>query len=161
MSPKRMIAVAALIIAVVLLAVLPRKSVRVELTINASPDEIWTVLTDAASYPEWNPIFVSVQGSFDEGAHLAVQMQSPDGGVTLVEPVVKKLVVGQELNQTGGITGVLTFDHTWKLDAVPDGTRVTQYEEYRGIGVLFWDPGWVEDAYQLANENLRDRVESR
>lgn len=55
---------------------------------------------------------------------------------------------------------MLTFDHTWRLEVVDGGTRVTQSEEYRGIGVLFWDPAWVEEAYEQANFNLRDRVES-
>ena len=43
---------------------------------------------------------------------------------------------------------MLTFDHTWRLEAVDGGTRVTQFEEYKGIGVLFWDPAWVEEAYK-------------
>lgn len=72
----------------------------------------------------------------------------------------QQLVPDSELNQVGGIPGVLTFDHTWRLEVVDGGTRVTQSEEYRGIGVLFWDPAWVEEAYEQANFNLRDRVES-
>ena len=38
------------------------------------------------------------------------------------------------------------------------GTRVVQHEEYRGLGVWFWDASWVEPAYSKANEALRDRV---
>ena len=52
----------------------------------------------------------------------------------------------------------MTFDHTYLLEAVEGGTRVTQHEEYRGIGVLFWDASWVEPAYSKVNEALRDRV---
>ena len=161
MTSKWMIAVVLVLIAVTLLALLSRKSVRAELTIRATPDEIWSVLTDSSSYPAWNPILVAVKGEFHEGATLDVDMKSPDGSVTVVRPRVKKLVPGSELNQVGGIPGVLTFDHTWRLEAVDGGTRVLQFEEYRGIGVLFWDPSWVEEAYRQANINLRDTVESR
>ena len=46
----------------------------------------------------------------------------------------------------------------WLLEPVDGGTRVIQHEEYRGIGVWFWDASWVEPAYTQANEALRDRV---
>ena len=76
------------------------------------------------------------------------QMRTADGGTTPVEPVVRRLVDGREINQFGGMPGILTFDHTWRLEPVAGGTRVTQHEEYRGIGVWFWNPAWVESAYQ-------------
>ena len=52
----------------------------------------------------------------------------------------------------------MTFDPTWSLEPVDGGTRVTQHEEYRGIGVWFWDYSWVESAYARANEALKKRV---
>lgn len=161
MTSKWLIAVGLILIAVIVLALFSRKSVRAELTIDAPPEEVWSVLTDPALYPDWNPILVSVQGKFEEGATLSVGMRNPDGSVTDVKSRVKKLVPGSKLNQVGGIPGVLTFDHTWKLEAVAEGTRVTQFEEYRGIGVLFWDPAWVEEAYRQANLSLRERTESQ
>ena len=160
MTAKWVIAIVLILIVLVLLALFSRKSVRSEMTIPADPDEVWSVLTDSSSYPDWNPILVAVRGEFEEGATLGVDMKSPDGSVTVVKPRVKKVVPSSELNQVGGIPGVLTFDHTWTLEAVDGGTRVTQFEEYRGIGVLFWDPGWVEKAYMQANENLRDLLAS-
>ena len=38
------------------------------------------------------------------------------------------------------------------------GTRVIQHEEYRGIGVWFWDPKAVEVAYQQSLVNLKARL---
>ncbi|MDJ0748217.1 MAG: SRPBCC domain-containing protein [Woeseiaceae bacterium] len=161
MTSKWVIAVLLILIGVMFLALLGRKSVRVELTIRATPDEIWSVLTDSSSYSAWNPILVAVKGDFHEGATLEVDMKSPDGSVAIVRPRVKKLVPNSEINQFGGIPGVLTFDHTWRLEAEDGRTRVIQFEEYRGIGVWFWDPAWVEEAYQQANINLRNTIESR
>ena len=158
MTSKWIIAVGLLLTVLVALALLARKSVRAELTINAEPEQVWSVLTDAGSYEDWNPILVSVDGDFVEGQTLSVGMKNPDGSVTVVEPKIRKLVPEVELNQVGGIPGVLTFNHTWSLEPVAGGTRVTQFEEYRGIGVLFWDPGWVEQAYKQANLNLRDLI---
>ena len=138
---------------------LPRKSVRAELVIDASVEDIWAVIVDTASYGEWNPILVAVEGEFEEGATMNVSMKTSDGSVTPVTPVVKKLVVGEELNQFGGMRGVLTYDHHWFLEPTNGGTKVTQFEEYRGIGVLFWNPSWVQDAYQDGLLALQARLE--
>jgi hypothetical protein len=159
MTSKWIIAVGLILIVLVALAYFGRKSVRAEVTIKVEPYQVWAVLTDPGSYQDWNPILVSVDGEFVEGQTLSVEMKNPDDSVTTVTPRVRKVVPNAELNQVGGIPGVLTFDHTWRLEAVDGGTRVTQFEEYRGIGVLFWDPSWVEAAYRQANENLRLRIE--
>ena len=33
-----------------------------QITINASPEEIWTELIDFKSYPEWNPFINKIEG---------------------------------------------------------------------------------------------------
>ncbi len=159
MTSRWLAAVGLVLIALVASALLARKSVRAELTIAAEAEEVWSVLTDPESYEDWNPILVSVDGEFVEGQTLSVGMKNPDGSITMVTPRIKKLVRDVELNQVGGVPGILTFDHTWRLEPVDGGTRVTQFEEYRGIGVLFWNPEWVEKAYRQANLNLRDRID--
>ena len=134
------------------------KSVDAQLTIAAPPEKIWSVLMDGDHYGEWNPVLVEVEGEFREGATLTYQMMTESGEPTEVEARVVKLDPGHELNQAGGIWGVLTFDHHWLLEPVEGGTRVTQHEDYTGIGVQFWDPSWFESAYGRGNQALRDRV---
>ena len=134
------------------------KAVHTEITIPAEPEIIWSVLTDASGYKAWNPVLVPIEGDLREGEKLKYQMTQPDGKQSEVMARVKKMVELKELNQSGGIPGILTFDHKWLLDPVDEGTRVAQHEEYRGIWVWFWDAGWVEPAYRKANEALRDRV---
>ncbi len=134
------------------------KSVDAELTIAASPEEIWSVLMDGAHYGEWNPVLVQVEGEFREGAQLTYQMMTESGEAAEVEARVLELDPGRELNQAGGYWGILTFDHHWILEPVEGGTRVTQHEDYTGIGVLFFDPSWFEAAYARGNQALRDRV---
>ena len=134
------------------------RSVHTELTVPASPEDIWSVLIDAPGYKEWNPVFVHVEGEYREGAKLQYQLKPPDGDQMAVPATVKKLIPRKELNQYGGIPGVLTFSHTYLLEPVDRGTRVTQKEEYRGIWAPFWDSSWVEPAYNKVNEALRDRV---
>ena len=103
-------------------------------------------------------MFVDVQGEYREGGKLTYQMNDQSGKQTEVVAKVVKLEPGKELNQFGGMRGILTFDHHWLLEPVEGGTRVTQYEEYRGLWVWFWDPSWFESAYAQANEALEKRV---
>ncbi|MEM6296482.1 MAG: SRPBCC family protein [Myxococcota bacterium] len=140
------------------LALTGHKSVHAELIIPAPPDAVWATITDASSYAAWNPVFVKVEGTYEEGSSMQYAMKDASGQTTDVTSTVVKADPGVELNQFGGIRGVITFDHHWLLEPVEGGTRVTQHEEYRGLGVWFWDPSWYEGAYGRALEGLRDRL---
>lgn len=133
--------------ALVSLGLTGHKSVQAERVMPHPPAAIWAVLVDASGYEDWNPILVRAEGRFEEGRTMHYLMRAADGEATPVESRVRRLVVERELNQFGGLRGVLTFNHTWSLEPAGNGTRVTQHEEYRGIGVWFWNPAWVEAAY--------------
>ena len=141
-----------------LLACAGCSSVHTERVVPAPPEAIWAVLTDAPGYETWNPVLYQVEGEFREGAELNYQMRQPDGTESAIQATVKKMLPGRELNQGGGVPGLLTFDHRYLLEPVDGGTRVVQHEEYRGVGVLFWDNSWVEPAYASVNEALGRRV---
>ncbi len=160
MLPSKWVVGALVVVTVlVVLALTGAKAVHAERVIPHSAGAIWTALMDTGRYGEWNPIFVSAEGRFEEGGTVRYAMQTSDGGTTPVEPVVRRLVGEREINQFGGMRGVLTFDHTWRLEPVDGGTRVTQHEEYRGIGVWFWDPAWVQEAYRDALAALEQHLE--
>ena len=134
------------------------KQVRAETVIPASPSQVWGVLTDPSGYAAWNPVIVPVEGEYRVGTKLVYDMKGPGDKSSRVTSRVVRMTSGVELNQRGGIPCVLTFDHHWLLEPSNGGTRVTQYEIYRGVGVPFWNPSWVEAAYRDANEGLKNRV---
>ncbi len=140
------------------LALTGHKTVHTELVVPATPTEVWAVITDASSYAAWNPVFVKVEGSYEVGSTMQYAMKDASGNTTDVTSTVVRSEPGVELNQFGGMRGVITFDHHWILEPVDGGTRVTQHEEYRGLGVWFWDPSWYEGAYGRALVGLRERL---
>ena len=148
--PKWVIAVLVILTAMVSLALTGNKSVHAERVIPYPAEAIWAVLTDTGGYEDWNPILVRAEGRFEEGRTMRYLMRTGDGGATPVESLVRRLVHEREINQFGGMRGVLTFDHWWRLEPAAGGTRVIQQEKYRGIGVWFWNPAWVESAYRDA-----------
>ena len=156
---KWIIVAAVAVAAVLAAAILPRKSVHAELVIGVPPAVIWNALIDGSGYGDWNPIFTRVDGVFAEGATMTLSMTTSDGGSTDIEVIVEEMIPNQKLHQSAGIPGVLTANHQWLVEEVSLGTRVTQHEEYRGVGVLLYDPAYVQDLYQQGLENLKERLE--
>ena len=139
-------------------ALFGRKVVHTEIEIAAPASEIWAVLSDAERYTEWNPVIIKVAGQYAPGAELSNTVRDGSGQESVMTSKVLRFQPNQELNQFGGLPGLLTFDHQWILEPTATGTRVIQHEEYRGIGIWFWNESWVEPAYSKANEALRERV---
>jgi hypothetical protein len=50
-----------------------------ELDIAATPDRVWSILTDLAAYPAWSPFIRSITGRLETGQRLSVSIQ-PAGG---------------------------------------------------------------------------------
>ena len=143
----------------VVAGLLIKKSVRAEIVVNASPEEVWSVITNPATYGEWNPIFVQYEGTFAEGNTLTLQMKMGENP-TLVQVSVKDFVPNEWMHQGGGYPVILTYDHNWYLEPAPEGTKVTQYEYYTGLYVLFWDPTPARLLYEAGNKNLKARLET-
>ena len=57
--------------------------------IDATPDEVWDVLTDFADYEEWNPFVTSITGPAVAGARLAVVLSPPGGRAITMKPTVR------------------------------------------------------------------------
>lgn len=140
---------------------LTTKTFHVETTIAASPDQIWDVLSDTAAYPDWNPTFIEVDGTYVQGGKVQNKVQDPSGTVLSMTATVKTLNPAKELRQTGGLPLVITFDHRWLLEATDQGTKVTQHEVDRGLYLWFWNSDWIEPAYAATSAALKDRVEAR
>ncbi|VVB87011.1 Polyketide cyclase / dehydrase and lipid transport [uncultured archaeon] len=46
------------------------KELRTEIEIQASADRVWQILTDFASFPEWNPFIRRAKGETVKGARI-------------------------------------------------------------------------------------------
>ena len=142
-------------------AVFSNKTYKVERVINASPDAVWDVLMDTASYGDWNPVFIKVVGSYEPGGTVQNTFQAPSGETFDVTNRVTEVVPQKLLRQKGGMTGIITFDHQWQLEPVEGGTRVTQYEIDRGLYVWFWDDSWIIPGYTKTLDALAEQVAAR
>ena len=152
-STKSLIVLA--LIAIAALVWLPSKSVEARLLIEAPPEVVWAALTNTGNYAAWNPIFVRVSGDMRPGRELVLDMKLEDGQVSQITVTVDAMIEHQSIQQSAGVPGILTAHHEWSLEPAKEGTLVVQRETYRGVGVLFYDPAYVELLYAQGLKNLR------
>jgi uncharacterized protein YndB with AHSA1/START domain len=60
------------------------KELHSQIDINASAERVWQLLTDFASYPQWNPFIRRISGEPATGERLKVRLEPPESrGITL------------------------------------------------------------------------------
>jgi len=110
------------------------KNFTAEITICATPEIIWNILTDGSRYPAWNPEVVKVDGRFARGVTLTMHRNKEPrrSPVTVAEfSSPKKLV----LTSSGGMpSSLVKAKHTFTLTALNSSeTRVIQHLEFGGM----------------------------
>jgi len=108
-------------------------------TIAASPETIWSILTDAAGYADWDS-GVAVRGTIAEGQKIRlVTERAPDLAESLTDNgsslKVSDLVPGEHMTWSGGVPfGLAKGVRTFTLEPAGEGlTRFTMREETSGM----------------------------
>lgn len=101
-------------------------------TIKASPDTIWSILTNAAAYPEWDPGVDRIEGRIAPGETLKAFSKLSPGRAFPAK--VTEFVPGRKMTWTGGMPlglfkGVRTFTLTPKGN---DSVEFTLREVFSG-----------------------------
>jgi hypothetical protein len=136
------------------------KTVNTDIQIESKPATVWKILSNASGFQDWNPVHVKIEGEFHEGAKVKIHLKDPDGKITVFPAEVRRMVPERELNQGGGTPGIFTFNHTFRLEPAENGTRLIHREEFRGIGVPFFNLGWVDESYNRVNRAIKERAEA-
>ena len=132
--------------------------------IDATPAQVWDVLTDFSAFHDWNPFIFDADGRAEVGVRLTLRMR-PEGGRPLtLRPTVLEAETGRRLRWRGklGVRGILDADHRFTLEVIDDGVRLRQEETFSGVLVPFvarsLDRGTLP-AFAAMNEALKQRVE--
>lgn len=107
------------------------KHIKTSITISASKERIWKILTDFKKYPSWNSFIMSVSGDVKVGNQIKVQLE----GMTF-KPVVLVFTKNTELKWLGHLwfKGLFDGEHTFKLTDNGNGTtNFEQSEIFTGV----------------------------
>ena len=93
-------------------------------TINATPEAIWTILTNAAGFPEWDPGVERIEGRIAPGEKITAYTTYNPGRAFPAR--VTEFVPGSRMTWSGGMPlglfkGVRTFTLT------PNGDGTTEF----------------------------------
>ncbi len=133
--------------------------------IQASPQKVWSILTDFERYPEWNPFITSITGKPEVETKLTVRMQPPGGNSMTFRPTVLVAEPNIELRWIGHlfITGLFDGEHIFEI--VSRGSNSCTFihrEQFSGILVPLFarllDNG-TRKGFELMNEKLKERCE--
>ena len=127
---------------------------------------MWAVLTDTASYPEWNPFVRRLSGELRAGSRLEAEIAPPGGRAMTFKPTVLAAEPERELRWLGHLLapGIFDGEHSFRLEALADGrTRFVQSERFHGILVrpLRKTLERTRRGFELMNEALKARAEAQ
>lgn len=130
--------------------------------IEAPADRVWEVITDFASYPQWNPFIVRAEGILVEGARLRITIRAPGYRQVTFKPRVLRAVSGRELTWLGRtfLPGLFDGRHSLTVETLGESrARFRTHEEVTGI--LLPVLGKVMRASQQGFEELCAALKAR
>jgi hypothetical protein len=137
-----------------------------EIEIAASAERVWRLLTDFASYPEWNPFIRRISGEPTTGERLEVRIEPPGGRGMTFRPTVLNAEDNRELRWLGHLLVPGLFDGEHSLVIQPLGenrVRFVQREAFRGLLVPLFARSLnnnTQRGFEEMNRALKGRAEA-
>ncbi len=106
-------------------------SINTSVQLPTAPDVVWAILTDFASYPDWNPFITRAEGDWSPGNKVAVTAGDMD-----FKPIVLRFEANRELRWCGSLffKGLFDGEHYFRLLNNSDGTTTLEHgEHFQGI----------------------------
>ena len=136
------------------------KSYDAAATIEAPPETIWAILTDAPAYAEWDSGVQRVEGSIAPGEKIKVVSEANPGRafpvkVTTFEP-------GRAMTWSGGMPlGLFKGVRTFSLSSDGTATRFTMREAYSGplLGLIWRSMPDLGPSFEQFARGLKQRAE--
>jgi hypothetical protein len=109
------------------------KSFAATISIRATPDRIWSILTDAARYPDWNPTVTKVDGTIAPGQKIALHVTLNAGRAFPVK--VATFDQPRRMVWRGGMPlGLFVGERVFALAPKPDGqVEFSMRETFTGL----------------------------
>ncbi len=101
-------------------------------TIDATPERVWSLLTDTNGFPQWNSTVTRIEGKIAEGETL--KLTSPSGGSRVFTPKVSDVTPSRAMTWSDGMAPMFRGVRTFSLAPTADGgTEFEMREEFAGV----------------------------
>ena len=143
-----------------------KHEIATEISIEATPARVWSVLTDFPSYATWNPFITSIAGQPERGRQLVARIQPKGGKGMTFKPTVLVAQRERELRWRGRFLfpGLFDGEHYFRIEALREGgTRLVHGEKFSGLLVGLAKSsldGGTRAGFISMNEALKARAEA-
>jgi uncharacterized protein YndB with AHSA1/START domain len=131
-------------------------------TISAPPEHVWSVLVDAASYREWNPEIVAIDGRLAGGARITAHVRLGDGAVRKVGQRVVEFDAPRRMTWVGGLPfGLFIGRRTFTVTPVVGGAEFRMHLHMSGplSGMILKSVGDRQPEIERFSRSLKQRAE--
>ncbi len=142
-----------------------KKEVCSSVDIHASDKQVWQILTDFPSYPQWNPYIRQASGEIKVGAQIYIfnRSSNTDDGLAF-RPTILTVTPDRELRWLGYVyvPGLFDGEHVFTIQSLDDAhVHFTQCETFSGIGtVIDAQDTNTQGDFQRMNLALKGRSEA-
>lgn len=142
------------------------RTIYTDIIINATPEQVWSVLTDTPSYKTWAAFLVDIQGEIKDGEKITAVFQTnpKKEKLTTIEHTIS-VDEGKEFFWAEKGPGGIRDNHHFRVERAQDGkTRFVQSDEI--MNGITWLMGgnlskMYEEGYKAFNRALKNEVEKR
>jgi hypothetical protein len=141
-----------------------RRQIETEIEIEASAARVWSLFTDFASMPSWNPFIKSISGKLAQGERLSVKIAPPGRSPMQFKPDIVALQPERELRWIGHFIfrGAFDGEHYFLLEPLSNTrTRFKHGEIFSGFLVAALEgllPA-TRQGFEAMNSALKHRAE--
>jgi hypothetical protein len=138
-----------------------------EIVIDAPAEDVWSILTNSAAYPGWNPFIRQISGSLEAGSRLEVKLGPPGGRAMTIRPTVLDVQPGRSLRWLGhlGRPGLFDGEHSFEIEPLgPQQVRFVHGEQFSGVLVplvMALIGNSTRKGFEAMNLALKERAEAR
>jgi hypothetical protein len=142
------------------------KQLHTEIEIEAPAERVWELLTDFASYPEWNPFIRSISGQPTPGERLEVRLEPPGGRGMTFKPKVLNAEPNRELRWLGHllVPGLFDGEHSFTIQPLEENrVHFVQREAFKGLLVPLFSRSLdtnTQRGFEEMNRALKERTEA-
>ncbi len=118
-----------------------RRELFADVTIDATPQQVWHVLVDLPAWKRWNPVLPGVEGRLETGAMLRLTVDQ-DGRRRCVQAECMRVLPARELSwlRRWHVPGLLDSEERLVLEEDEEGTRLVVRQRFSGILLPFLWP---------------------
>jgi len=141
------------------------KEIKTEILIHATPEKVWSILTNFDNYPNWNPFIKSINGEVKVGNKITARIEPPEASGMTFKPRILSYDVNKELSWLGHLIIPGLFDGQHKFELIDNGNGTTtfiQSESFKGILVPLFkkmlDINTI-NGFEAMNKKLKELAE--